>query len=93
MSPIIITIGNKVAKSKPVLRFPPTASAILPTIEGPAAATRSPANAKKANIAVPPVGHFCEEMQSVPGHIMPTASPHIAHPIKPIIGMGDRAAV
>ena len=84
--------GNKIAKRSPVLRLPPTASAIPPTIVGPTAAPRSPANAKKANIAVPPRGHFCEEMQIVPGHIMPTASPQSAHPIRPMIEIGDRAA-
>mgnify|MGYP003298201658 CR=1 FL=1 len=47
----IATPMNKVAKRSPVLRLPPTASAMPPPIEGPTAAPRSPANAKKANIA------------------------------------------
>ena len=87
-----MTIGNKVAKSKLVFKLPPTASAIPPTIVGPTAAPRSPANAKKANIAVPPLGHFCEEILIVPGHIIPTDNPQRAQPIRPIIEIGDRAA-
>ena len=87
-----MTTGNSVAKSKPVLRLPPTASAIPPTIVGPIAAPRSPANAKKANIAVPPLGHFCEEILSVPGHIIPTANPQSAQPIRLVNGKGDKAA-
>ena len=51
-------IGNSVAVNSPVLRFPPAATEIFPTIEGPTAAPKSPANAKNANIAVPPSGHF-----------------------------------
>ena len=58
ISPRIMMLGNKVAKSKPVFRLPPTASAIPPTIAGLTVAPKSPANARKANIAVPPFGHF-----------------------------------
>ena len=58
ISPRSITIGNMVAKSKPIFKLPPTASAILPTIAGLTVAPKSPANARKANIAVPPFGHF-----------------------------------
>lgn len=85
-------IGNKVAKNKPVFKLPHTASAIAPTIVGLTVAPKSPAKAKKANIAVPPFGHFCAEMLIVPGHIIPTDKPQSAQPIRPIIGRGERDA-
>ena len=85
-------IGNIVVKSNPVFKFPPTASAIPPTITGLTVAPKSPASAKKANIAVPPFGHFCEERLIVPGHIIPTDNPQRAQPIRPRIGIGDRDA-
>ena len=84
--------GKTVAKSNPVFKLPPTVSAIPPTIAGLTVAHRSPANARKANIAVPPFGHFCEEMLIVPGHMIPTANPQSAQPTRPIIGIGDREA-
>ena len=84
--------GNKAAKRKPVFRLPPTASAILPTMAGLTVAPKSPANARKANMAVPPLGHFCEEILIVPGHIIPTDNPQSAQPTRPIIEMGDSAA-
>ena len=92
INPIIISVGKAVAKSKPTFKFPPTESAIPPTIAGLTVAPRSPARAKKANIAVPPLGHFCDEILIVPGHIIPTANPQRAQPIRPIIETGDRAA-
>ena len=76
-------IGNIVAASNPILRFSPVSAATLPTVTGPAVAPRSPAKARKANIAVPPPEHLREERLIVPGHIIPTASPQRAQPIKP----------
>ena len=70
--PIIISVGKAVAKSKPTFKFPHTESAIPPTIAGLTIAPKSPAKARKANIAVPPFGHFCEEMLIVPGQIIST---------------------
>ena len=90
--PKIRIAGNAVAKSNPVFRSPPTASAIVPTMEGPMAAPRSPAKARKANIAVPPFGHFCAEMLIVPGHMIPTAKPQSAQPTRPRIEIGESAA-
>ena len=87
-----MTTGKTTAKSKPVFRLPPTASAIEPTIVGHIVAPKSPASAKKANIAVPPLGQVFEEIQIVPGHIMPTASPQRAQPIRPKIAIDDSAA-
>ena len=67
--------GKTVATSNPVFRLPPANSEMLPTIVGLTVAPRSPANAKNANIAVPPLGHFREEILIEPGHIIPTAKP------------------
>ena len=82
--------GNIVAASKPFFKFSPVASATFPTRTGPAVAPRSPANAIKANMAVPPDGHFLEERLIVPGHMIPTARPQRAHPHKPSIAQDDR---
>ena len=81
-----------VATSNPVLRLPPAISERLPTIVGLTVAPKSPAKAKNANIAVPPLGQFCEEMLIEPGHIMPTANPQSAQPASPRIGNADREA-
>lgn len=78
-------IGNIVAANSPFFKSSPAASATFPTTAGPAVEPRSPANAKNANIAVPPVGHFREERLIVPGHMIPTASPQREHPISPSI--------
>ena len=84
--------GNMVATSNPVFRLPPAISEILPTIVGLAVAPRSPAKAKNANIAVPPFGHFCEDRLIEPGHIMPTAKPQSAQPVRPRIGKAAKDA-
>ena len=81
-----------VATSNPVLRLPPAISERLPTIVGLTVAPKSPAKAKNANIADPPLGQFCEEMLIEPGHIMPTANPQSAQPASPRIGNEDRDA-
>lgn len=85
--------GNTVATSSPILRLPPVILETLPTIVGLMVAPKSPAKAKNANIAVPPLGHFCEEMLIDPGHIIPTEIPQNAQPANPIIGKEDRDAV
>ena len=84
--------GKIVAANRPVFRLPPAISERLPTIVGLTAAPRSPANAKNANIAVPPLGHFCDDMLIVPGHIIPTAKPQSAQPASPKIGNVDSDA-
>ena len=43
-------------------------------------------------MAVPPLGHFWEEMLMEPGHMMPTARPQRAQPARPSTGEADRAA-
>ena len=89
---MVIQIGNIVAASKPFFRFSPVSSATFPTVTGPTVAPRSPANARNANIAVPPVGHFLEDRLIVPGHMIPTARPQRAQPVKPNIAKEDNDA-
>ena len=86
-------MGKIAAASSPIFRLPPAISEKLPTIAGLTVPPKSPANAKKANIAVPPCGHFWEERLIVPGHIMPTPNPQRAHPVSPRIGKGEREAI
>lgn len=81
-----------VAASNPVLRLPPAISERLPTTVGLTIAPKSPANAKNANIAVPPLGQFCEDMLIEPGHIIPTVKPQSAQPASPRIGNVDNEA-
>ena len=86
------TDGNAVATNRPAFRSPSAISARLPTIAGLTIAPKSPANAKNANMAVPPLGQLREEMLMEPGHIMPTAKPQRAQPARPRIGSVDREA-
>ena len=60
-----------------------------PTIAGPMLPPRSPAMASSANMAVPPMGNFCEEMLMVPGYIIPTEKPQIMQPTSPVNGEED----
>ena len=92
INPSVKIIGNTVAISNPVLRLPPAISENLPTMVGLTVAPKSPAKAKKANMAVPPLGHFCDEILIVPGHMIPTASPQSAQPAKPSIDDADNDA-
>ena len=85
-------MGKTVAASSPVFRLPPAISERLPTIVGLTAAPKSPANAKNANIAVPPLGQFCDDMLIVPGHMIPTAKPQSAQPASPRMGNVDSEA-
>lgn len=93
INPRIRIKGNAVATSNPIFKLPPAILEMLPTIAGPTVAPKSPAKARKANIAVPPLGHFWDEMLIVPGHIMPTEKPQRAQPASPIIGKAERDAV
>lgn len=65
---------------------------IRPTIPGPILPPKSPAMARRENIAVPPFGKVFEEILIVPGHIIPTENPHTIQPISPIVGLDDKAA-
>ena len=93
INPNISKSGNAVAANSPAFRLPPAILEIPPTREGLTVAPKSPAKAKNANIAVPPLGHFCDEILMVPGHIIPTETPQSAQPAKPIIGIADKDAV
>ena len=76
----------------PTWILPPNMSATFPTMAGPMLPPRSPAIAKSANIAVPPVGNAFEEMLIVPGHMIPTENPHTIHPASPMIGFSENDA-
>ena len=65
---------------------------IRPTIPGPILPPKSPAMARRENIAVPPFEKVFEEILIVPGHIIPTENPHTIQPISPIVGLDDKAA-
>ena len=72
---------------------PPAASDIKPTKLGPPAHPISPAKAKKANIAVPPVGQVFADRLTTPGHIIPTEKPHNAHPARERSGWGANTEI
>ena len=91
--PRVKIIGKAVATNNPALRLPPAISENLPTIAGLTVAPKSPAKAKKANIAVPPPGHYCDEMLIVPGHIIPTVKPQRAQPARLNAEEADNDAV
>ena len=93
IKPRISISGNAVAASSPILRLPPAISETPPTIVGLTVAPKSPARAKSANIAVPPLGHFWEERLIEPGHITPTETPQSAQPARPKAGKEDNDAV
>ena len=82
-NPISKAVGNRTATNIPVFKFPFALSATQPTTPGPLAQPKSPARAKKANIAVPPVRIVFAAMLNVPGHITPTEKPQTAQPSNP----------
>ncbi len=51
---------------------------------------RSPPRANNANIAVPPFRMTADALLKLPGHIIPTDRPQIAHPSRDSCGSGDR---
>lgn len=91
--------GNIVATSSPILI--PNSSVLLtdtisetkPVIHGDKPHPISPNIARKANMAVLPLGNFFDDMLSTPGHITLIANPHIAQAIREMIGIGANAAV
>ena len=66
IKPKISTTGKQVPTSNPIFKLPPAKLEHIPTIDGPTEPPKPPPNAKNANIAVPPAGHFCAEMLNVP---------------------------
>ena len=92
IKPIKRRIGNSTADKRPVLRLSFNERDTNPTVAGPREQTVSPAKARRANIAVPPFGHFSEAKLYVPGHIAPTENPHIPQPSSDTIAIGDNEA-
>lgn len=89
---MISNIGKKIPLNIPAFILPSASSETNPTSEGPPPQPTSPARARNANMAVPPVGIDLAARLKVPGHMTPTDNPHIAHPISPSTGEGDRDA-
>ena len=89
---VLLKIKSMINKAVGKIRPIPMPARILfpvfcvtrPTIAGRMLPPRSPAMASSANMAVPPVGNFCEEMLMVPGHIIPTEKPQIMQPTSPV---------
>ena len=88
--PRISNRGNIIATKIPAFKLPEAAVEIYPTRVGPPEHPKSPANAKKANIAVPPFFIRADALLKLPGHMMPTERPHTAQPIREITGDGDK---
>jgi len=89
---IMSTRGKTAPMSIPFLRSSLFNCAKMPTRPGPAAPPRSPAIARNANIAVPPLGSLFERMLMVPGHMIPTEKPHRIQPVRQITGDPERDA-
>ena len=86
------TAGKTQPASTPIFKLSFAACVTSQTMPGPTAPPRSPAIARKANIAVPPSGIFLEAILIVPGHMMPTEKPHKLHPTRFKNGSGASAA-
>lgn len=89
ITPIINKTGKTVAAIIPILRLSLNRLETDPTTVGPIEHPTSPASAKKANIAVPPLLILADDMLNVPGQRIPTAKPHMPHPIRLNIGNGE----
>ena len=68
-------------------------SVASPTMEGPNVPPMSPANARRANNAVPPSGMRADVRLMEPGHMMATARPLTMQPIKAMSGTDASDAV
>ena len=60
-----------------------------PTNVGPPPQPTSPARARRANNAVPPVFNDLAALLKLPGHIIPTDNPQIEQPISESKGDGE----
>lgn len=87
--PRINKIGNIIAPKIPAFKLSEKALDTSPTKVGPPEQPRSPANARNANMAVPPPRIEAEAILKVPGHNMPTDNPHKPQPISPRTGYGE----
>ena len=86
-----MTAGNTMAVKMPVF-MPPGREEAKPTRVGPAEQPRSPPNASRANMAVPPARREAEALLKVPGHMIPTEKPHSPQPARLSAGQGERLA-
>ena len=92
-SPAVSPMGKITPKSMPPFSDPPARVSVQRlTIAGPATQPRSPAKAKRANMAVPPPRRETAERLRVPGQKIPTEKPHSPHPMRERTGEPDRAA-
>ena len=64
-----------------------------PAILGPTQQPTSPANASRANMAVPPAGMRWEAVEYIPGHMTPTAKPDTAQPMRERRGQGEKTVM
>lgn len=78
--------GKITAKRMPIFKLSLNLLEIIPTKVGPAEQPKSPPSASRANIAVPPFVIAADALLKLPGHIIPTESPLIAHAIRLITG-------
>lgn len=91
MTPTNNDTGNITPAKIPIFRLSFNTPDIKPTSVGPPEHPKSPPNAKRANIAVPPLGSVADALLNVPGHIIPTESPVIAQHTKLKAGIGINA--
>ena len=90
-SKVISKITGKIRANKiPSLKFPWLLLKIKPTKVGPLEHPKSPANARNAKRAVPPLFKQEEAMLKVPGHKMPTENPQSPQASKLRSGKGER---
>ena len=82
--------GKQIAARIPARSCPPARLETFPTRVGPREQPRSPARAKKANMAVPPF-ILAEARLNVPGQSMPTEKPQRAQPARPAGGQLQKA--
>lgn len=80
---IIKATGKIIADKIPIFKLLLKAFETNPTNVGPPEQPTSPANAKNANIAVPPPFMLTADILNVPGQRIPTESPHSPHPRSP----------
>ena len=82
--------GNAMAANIPFLKSLDCILDRYPTNVGPPEQPKSPARASSANIAVPPFRMDADALLKLPGHIIPTDKPQIAHPTSDKKGVGAK---
>ena len=89
-SPMSSRQGKTVPARIPIFRLSPITPDTIPTNVGPVEQPTSPASAISANMAVPPFGRAADALLKVPGHMIPTDSPHAAQAMRLSPGTGRR---